>query len=98
MDDDVATGNGGNQQPNDLKTLISVYSNYLWNRALTFLPSPDSNFLRKISNLYRQSARDRSRRRRASLPLPLPSDALNSSLYALFFFFRLIFFFLFFFL
>ncbi|XP_059665453.1 protein DGS1, mitochondrial [Cornus florida] len=62
----------------DVKTLISLYSNYLWNRVFSFLPSPDLNFLGRISNLYRQTARAKSRRRRTSLPLPLPSTSRDS--------------------
>ncbi|KAA8544502.1 hypothetical protein F0562_022458 [Nyssa sinensis] len=62
----------------DVKTLFSFYSNYIWNRVASFLPSPDSNFLGKISNLYSQTTRATSRRRRGSLPLPLPSSSLDS--------------------
>uniref|UniRef100_A0A5B7BSF1 Nuclear control of ATPase protein 2 n=1 Tax=Davidia involucrata TaxID=16924 RepID=A0A5B7BSF1_DAVIN len=62
----------------DVKTVFSFYSNYLWNRVACFFPSPDSNFLGKISNLYRQTTRATSRRRMGSLPLPLPSSSLDS--------------------
>lgn len=60
---------------NDLKTLISLYSNYVWNRVTTFFPSSVSNFIGKISILYPQA----SRKRRPLLPLPLPSHSLDSS-------------------
>ncbi|KAL5583066.1 hypothetical protein UlMin_015508 [Ulmus minor] len=80
MDEAPPTADGEEKQANDLKTLVSFYSNYLWNRAFTFLPLPDFNFLGKISNLYTQAARTRSRRRRARLPLPLSPETLNSSL------------------
>lgn len=60
---------------NGLKTLISSYSNYVWNRAATFFPSSGSNFLGKISILYPQA----SRKRRPCLPLPLPSHSLDCS-------------------
>ncbi|WCJ20565.1 dgd1 suppressor 1 [Euphorbia peplus] len=65
----------------DVKTLISFYSNYLWNRLATIIPSSNSNLLRKISKLSRQTARATSTRRRsASLPLPLPSHFPQPSL------------------
>lgn len=60
-------------ETNDLKTLISFYSSYLWNRVLDFLPFSDYNFLRKI-----RAAGSRRRRRRAFLPLPLPRNLLDS--------------------
>lgn len=65
---------------NVTKTLISFYSDYIWNRVATFFPSSGSNFLGKISTLYRQA----SRKRRGSLPLPLPSHSPDSSVYVLF--------------
>ncbi|XP_057501178.1 protein DGS1, mitochondrial-like [Actinidia eriantha] len=58
-----------------LRTLFSLYSNYLWNRVISFFPSHGSNFLGKISNMYRQATRARSRR--PCLPLPLPSNSLE---------------------
>ncbi|XP_062082353.1 protein DGS1, mitochondrial [Humulus lupulus] len=64
----------------DFKTLFSFYSNYLRSRALAFLSSPASNFLGKVSNLYRQVSRARSRRRRPRLPLPFHSKAFDSTL------------------
>ncbi|XP_010651562.1 protein DGS1, mitochondrial isoform X2 [Vitis vinifera] len=63
----------------DVKTLISLYSNKLWNRIINILPFSHSNFLGKISSLYLQAIRTRSRRRRPSLPLPLPSHSLDTS-------------------
>ncbi|XP_060963371.1 protein DGS1, mitochondrial-like [Cannabis sativa] len=64
----------------DFKTLFSFYSNYVRSRALTFLTSPASNFLGKVTNLYRQASRARSRRRRPRLPLPFPTKAFDSTL------------------
>ncbi|KAM5571694.1 protein DGS1, mitochondrial [Rosa sericea] len=58
----------------DLKTLISFYSHYLWNRLLDFLPSSDYNFLCRI----RARAAASRRRHRACLPLPLPANILDS--------------------
>ncbi|KAF3454035.1 hypothetical protein FNV43_RR04481 [Rhamnella rubrinervis] len=57
----AGTENRQQSNSNGLKTLLSFYSNYLWNRAFTFLPSPDSNILKKISTFYRQTARSRRR-------------------------------------
>ncbi|KAJ8635524.1 hypothetical protein MRB53_009791 [Persea americana] len=70
-----------NQSPRNesayLKALISSYSNQLWNRLISFLPSRDSNLLTRIStNLHFLT----SRRRKSGLPLPLPSrTSLESS-------------------
>ncbi|KAG8660230.1 protein DGS1, mitochondrial isoform X1 [Manihot esculenta] len=64
----------------EVKTLVSFYSHYLWNRFSTILPSFYSNLLGKISNLRRRTARASSRRRRPCLPLPLPSYSPESSL------------------
>ncbi|XP_057459541.1 protein DGS1, mitochondrial-like [Actinidia eriantha] len=58
-----------------LRTLFSLYSNYLWKRVISFFPTHVSNFLGKISNLYRQATRARSRR--PCLPLPLPSNSFE---------------------
>ncbi|PRQ17009.1 putative nuclear control of ATP synthase 2 [Rosa chinensis] len=58
----------------DLKTLISFYSHYLWNRLLDLLPSSDYNFLRRI----RVRAAASRRRHRACLPLPFPANILDS--------------------
>ncbi|XP_038707921.1 protein DGS1, mitochondrial isoform X1 [Tripterygium wilfordii] len=63
-----------------VKTLFAFYSNYLWNRLTTSVPSSDSKFLGKISNLCNQAARAGSRRRRACFPLPLPSNSPDSPL------------------
>ncbi|PON74100.1 Nuclear control of ATP synthase [Parasponia andersonii] len=80
MEDLSPPAPGEENQSTDFNTLFSFYSNFLRNRAFTFLSSPASNFLGKISHLYRQGARARSRRRCPRLPLPLPSKALDSSL------------------
>ncbi|XP_048135977.1 protein DGS1, mitochondrial isoform X2 [Rhodamnia argentea] len=63
----------------DLKALASFYSSYVWNRLFGSSPSPGSSFLGKISRLYRQTARPRSRRRTSRLPLPLPSNSADCS-------------------
>ncbi|GFY80504.1 dgd1 suppressor 1 [Actinidia rufa] len=57
------------------RTLFSLYSNYLWKRVISFFPTHVSNFIGKISNLYRQATRARSRR--PCLPLPLPSNSFE---------------------
>ncbi|XWS52643.1 hypothetical protein CRYUN_Cryun11dG0088500 [Craigia yunnanensis] len=69
----------GNESSRDVKTLISFYSNYLWNRLSTLFPSSPSNFLEKISNLSRQTPLPISTKRRAGLPLPLRSNSFNST-------------------
>ncbi|XP_071912168.1 protein DGS1, mitochondrial-like isoform X2 [Coffea arabica] len=62
----------------DVKALVSLYSNYFWNRLLSFFPNPNSNFRTKISSFYHSSTtsttRGSSKRRRRTtcLPLPLP--------------------------
>ena len=62
----------------DVKALVSLYSNYFWNRLLSILPNPNSNFRTKISSFYHSSTttttRGSSKRRRRTtcLPLPLP--------------------------
>ncbi|KAL5766206.1 hypothetical protein ACOSP7_016823 [Xanthoceras sorbifolium] len=68
---EVASQTEAETESNGVKTLISFYSNFLWNRLTTFFPSS-----RKISGFYRRT----SRKRRAFLPLPLPSSSLDSSL------------------
>ncbi|KAF3955251.1 hypothetical protein CMV_019508 [Castanea mollissima] len=77
-----------NNNNNNNKTLFSIYSNYIWNRVLAFLPSSStssssssaaSNIFAKISNLYRQAARVGSRTHGACLPLPLPSNSFDSA-------------------
>ncbi|TYI12803.1 hypothetical protein ES332_A08G013700v1 [Gossypium tomentosum] len=69
----------GNESSRDAKTLISFYSNYLSNRFTSLFPSFPSNFLEKISNLYRQTLLPISTKRRAGLPLPLPTNSVNST-------------------
>ncbi|XWS73677.1 hypothetical protein CRYUN_Cryun02cG0149100 [Craigia yunnanensis] len=69
----------GNESSRDVKTLISFYSNYLWNRLTTLFPSSPSNFLEKISNLSLQTALPISTKRRAGLPLPLSPNSFNST-------------------
>ncbi|KAG7555025.1 Nuclear control of ATP synthase 2 [Arabidopsis suecica] len=56
--------------------LVPFYSSYLWNRLASLLPTSNSIFLGKISNLYRQTV---SRKRSISFPLPLTSDFPSSS-------------------
>ncbi|XP_022752415.1 protein DGS1, mitochondrial isoform X1 [Durio zibethinus] len=68
---------GGNESSRDVKTLISFYSNFLWNRLSTLIRSSPSIFLQKISNLSRQTTLPISTTRRAGLPLPLPSNSFN---------------------
>ncbi|KAL2510949.1 dgd1 suppressor 1 [Abeliophyllum distichum] len=66
-------------QPNIAKSLVSFYSNYLYNRFLTFFPTSmnsTNNFLSKISNIYGSTKR---RRRKTGLPLPLPSATTTVS-------------------
>ncbi|KAI8573304.1 hypothetical protein RHMOL_Rhmol01G0267300 [Rhododendron molle] len=65
-------------ESSESKALSTVYSDYLWNRFSSFFPFSGSNFLGKLSNLYRQLTRARSRRRGPCLPLPLPSTSLDS--------------------
>ncbi|KAL6284661.1 hypothetical protein ACE6H2_015590 [Prunus campanulata] len=74
MEVPAAPATDGNENKG-LKTLISLYSNCLWNRVVGFVPSSDSNFLGKIPIYFRS----RSRKRRACLPLPLPSNSLQYS-------------------
>ncbi|XVF19422.1 hypothetical protein REPUB_Repub11eG0109100 [Reevesia pubescens] len=69
----------GNESSREVKTLISFYSNYLWNGLTTLFPSSPSIFLEKISNLSRQTALPLSTKRRAGLPLPLPTNLFNST-------------------
>ncbi|CAI9106063.1 OLC1v1005121C1 [Oldenlandia corymbosa var. corymbosa] len=64
----------------DVKALVTLYSNYLWNRLISFLPNPNTNFLGKVTNLYHATARNGKRRRRTiSLPLPLPPASSSDS-------------------
>ncbi|OMO62041.1 Nuclear control of ATP synthase 2 [Corchorus olitorius] len=75
----METAPDGSESSRDIRTLISFYSNYLWNRLTTLFPSPPPNFLEKIANLSRQTALPISTKRRAGLPLPLPSSSFNSA-------------------
>lgn len=72
-----------NNESNAVRTLISFYSNYLWNRLTTFFPFSPSNILGKMSILYRQTSS--KRRPTLNLPLPLPSYSSDSSVYVLLF-------------
>ncbi|KAG5566353.1 hypothetical protein RHGRI_002075 [Rhododendron griersonianum] len=65
-------------ESSESNALSTVYSDYLWKRLSSFFPFSGSNFLGKLSNLYRQLTRARSRRRGPCLPLPLPSTSLDS--------------------
>lgn len=63
------------KNPTDMKAL---YSSFIRSRLSTLLPfSGSSNFVAKITNLYRRTIRDTSRRSRLSLPLPLTSSAVD---------------------
>ncbi|GMH10333.1 hypothetical protein Nepgr_012174 [Nepenthes gracilis] len=64
----------------DMKTLVSLYSNYIWNTVFSHLLSWKSPILGKISNVYRLAARSILRRRRLSLPLPVPPKRIDRSL------------------
>ncbi|XP_010906408.1 protein DGS1, mitochondrial [Elaeis guineensis] len=68
--------------PNGAKTLIYSYPNRIWKALLSYLPSPDSSLLAKLSNLSPLRSRGRSRRQKPGLPLPLHSNAVQSSLTA----------------
>ncbi|KAJ6795017.1 protein DGS1, mitochondrial-like isoform X1 [Iris pallida] len=61
----------------DVKSLILSYSKRLWRSFVDHLPSPDSNLLAKLSNIY-SSPNPSSHRRRPSLPLPLRPSAPRS--------------------
>ncbi|XP_031122925.1 protein DGS1, mitochondrial [Ipomoea triloba] len=71
----------------DVKTLVSLYSNYLWTRLRTFLPATSSTYgsslLAGISNLYGGGGGGggaaKRRRRKTCLPVPLPTSASVSS-------------------
>ncbi|KAK4408350.1 protein DGS1, mitochondrial [Sesamum angolense] len=65
---------------NNVRALVSFYSNYFHNRLRTFLPlslTSEDSFLLRIANFYGSSKR---RRRKTCLPLPLPSAATAASL------------------
>ncbi|XP_022898946.1 protein DGS1, mitochondrial [Olea europaea var. sylvestris] len=63
---------------NNLKTLVSFYSTYLYNRFLNFFPTSmnPNNFISKISSMYSSTKR---RRRKTGLPLPLPAATTTVS-------------------
>lgn len=69
---------------NDVKTLVSLYSNYLWSSVRNLLPATSSVYpsrlLAGISNIYgggggTAAHAPRRRRRKTCLPLPLPNPA-----------------------
>ncbi|KAL0842999.1 hypothetical protein Bca101_016244 [Brassica carinata] len=62
--------------PSTIGELVPLYSSYLWNRVASLIPTSNSIFLGKFSNLYRQTF---TKKRHISLPLPLPSDFPCSS-------------------
>ncbi|XP_011090262.1 protein DGS1, mitochondrial isoform X1 [Sesamum indicum] len=65
---------------NNVRALLSFYSNYFHNRLRTFFPlslTSQDSFLLRIANFYGSSKR---RRRKTCLPLPLPSAAAAASL------------------
>ncbi|CAL1403522.1 unnamed protein product [Linum trigynum] len=64
----------GKEEPQGVKSLVSFYSNYVWNRLAAFVPT-DSNFLARVASIRPQ----KTRRRNVCLPLPLPSPPLASS-------------------
>ncbi|KAL0916145.1 hypothetical protein M5K25_013634 [Dendrobium thyrsiflorum] len=68
-----------NTEADSAKALIYSYSNRTWRAFLDLLPSPDSSFLAKISNLYPQGLTAGFRKRRSGLPLLLHPNALHSS-------------------
>ncbi|CAH9100126.1 unnamed protein product [Cuscuta epithymum] len=65
----------------DVKTSVSVYSDYIWNRVRSFFPATSSVFhsslLAGFSNFYGGTAvhLTKCRRRKTCLPLPLPNSA-----------------------
>ncbi|KAH7862145.1 hypothetical protein Vadar_000722 [Vaccinium darrowii] len=65
-------------ESSESKALSTIYSDYLRNRISSFFRLSGSNFIGKLSNLYHQLTRARSRRRGPSLPLPLPSNSFDS--------------------
>ncbi|KAL0874530.1 hypothetical protein Bca101_024235 [Brassica carinata] len=56
--------------------IVPFYSNYLWNRVASLIPTSNSILLGKLSNLYRQTF---TKTRRISFPLPLPSSEFPCS-------------------
>ncbi|XP_074310618.1 protein DGS1, mitochondrial-like isoform X2 [Silene latifolia] len=81
MENDDDCSSSSNNQLSNLRTLTSLYSNYLYNQISNFIPiSSDSSLIGKIASFWHQFGRARSRRRKPCLPLPLPSKSLHSSL------------------
>ncbi|KAK6144122.1 hypothetical protein DH2020_020942 [Rehmannia glutinosa] len=78
---EVSSGNDESPLPsNNVKALVSFYSNYLYNSLRSFFPisiNPTDIFVARIPNFYGSSKR---RRRKTCLPLPLPSAAATASL------------------
>ncbi|KAI9086835.1 hypothetical protein K1719_031158 [Acacia pycnantha] len=72
----MASPTSENESAGD-RNLLSLYSNYIWNRLHGFYAFSSSNF---IATLSKVSARFRSRKRRECLPLPLSSSLLDPSL------------------
>ncbi|KAI3461193.1 hypothetical protein Pfo_017856 [Paulownia fortunei] len=77
---EVSSGDESPLPLNNVKALVSFYSNYLRNRLRIFFPvslSSTDSFLSRIANFYGSSKRPR---RKTCLPLPLPSAATTASL------------------
>ncbi|XP_020101790.1 protein DGS1, mitochondrial [Ananas comosus] len=70
----------GGDDPSDApKSLVLSYTNRIWSALIPYLPSPDSNLLAKLSNLYpRRGRRSISRRRKPGLPILLRSSSSES--------------------
>ncbi|XP_047328719.1 protein DGS1, mitochondrial [Impatiens glandulifera] len=66
-------------QSTGVGALFSTYSNQLWSRLATLLPSSTPKFLGIFNNPNRQTSPARYRSRRTSLPLPLPYPSLGCS-------------------
>ncbi|CAH8303336.1 unnamed protein product [Eruca vesicaria subsp. sativa] len=66
----------GSSPSTTIRDLVPLYSSYLWNRVASLLPTSNSIFPGKFSNLYRQTF---TKKRHISFPLPLPSDFPCSS-------------------
>ncbi|KAK6138263.1 hypothetical protein DH2020_028010 [Rehmannia glutinosa] len=77
---EVSSGNESPLPSNNVKALVSFYSNYLYNSLRSFFPisiNPTDIFVARIPSFYGSSKR---RRRKTCLPLPLPSAAATASL------------------